>query len=66
MRRGSIHASNSAFSTIKKQFSLPFYDATGDGGLVVDDHELVDDHGVDDDRGVAVPGQVDGVCRCPL
>ena len=29
------------------------------GGL-----ELVDE--VDDDAGVAVPGQVDGVCRCPL
>ena len=54
------------FST-KKQFSLPFY-VVVDGGLVVDvlvdGLELVD--GVDEDRGVAIPGQVDGVCRCPL
>ena len=60
------------FTTIKQlftiknegQFSLRF--VVGD-----DDHELVDDHGVDDhelvdDRGVAIPGQVDSVCRRPL
>ena len=27
---------------------------------------VVGDDGVDDDRGVAIPGQVDGVCRYPL
>ena len=60
------------FSTIKRQFSLPFYDEA-----LVDDHVFadvlvgvdlleVDDHELVDDRGVAVPGQVDGVCRYPL
>ena len=37
-----------------------------DGLELVDDHELVDGADGDDDRGVAVPGQVDGVCRYPL
>ena len=44
------------------------YSGTGftmnDDGDLVDGLEPVDE--VDDDRGVAIPGQVDGVCRYPL
>ena len=45
-----------------KTIQLTVYDGVAvDGDAPVDDLELVDD-----DRGVAIPGQVDGVCRYPL
>ena len=37
--------------------------------VVVDEDRvdvLADGDGDDDEPGVAIPGQVDGVCRCPL
>ena len=58
------------FSTIKREYNSAYVCVVVDGdrvdGLV--DGDRVDvpvDVGVDD-RGFAIPGQVDGVCRCPL
>ena len=51
-----------AFSTrLRRAVQLTVFVVDGDRfDALVDDLEPVDD------RGVAIPGQVDGVCRCPL